>query len=231
MRIHSLLYVATLLASTLNAQGMNVSMGTLTFGGSGCSSLTSVLSPDGSALSLLFDAFAASVDGSTPTARANCELSIPVNIPVGRHVSLVGGDYRGFNSLPVGASSTLSVAYFLSGAATGLNNFSFAGPLTEDYFSQQDVRPSNQPSNCSKGASVLRVSASLTVKANVAGEQASATLDSLDLVINDLGRDGGIVISLTYPTCAPHNAGAGARLLVASGLGYLLAVSSFLMVL
>jgi len=216
MQITTHLFNLSLLISLVGslelfAQGANatkVTLGAVSSGGTGCpSSLSSVLSPDATSLSLIFDNFVVDAGGASLIVRKNCDISIPVQVPTGLSVTLVGADFRGFNNLPLGATSTLSLNYFFSGGTTNQVDRSFFGPIAENYLLQHNVKPSNQPSSSCGASSILRITTSLMVEANSAGDAASATLDSTDLVVNDPGRVGSVIF-LTYQACS---AGAASR--------------------
>lgn len=92
------------------------SLGKVTYNGNGCpaGSATAVLSPDGNELSVMFSEFTAQT-GSTPYAYSNCNIAIPIDLPPGIMVGLMGIDYRGLAMIPRGGFGRLSREYFFAG--------------------------------------------------------------------------------------------------------------------
>src|SRR5688572_13248934 len=97
-----------------------ISLGQPGFGGNGCpqGTVSATLTDNASTLSVLFDDYIVESGGSTGQrlARKTCNVSIPVRVPQGLSLSVIKVDYRGFNSLPRGASSTFNVEYFFAGS-------------------------------------------------------------------------------------------------------------------
>lgn len=84
-----------------------VKLGAPVYGGTGCpgGSAGVAVSPDGSAVSVLFDRF--SVANRAGVLRSQCSLRIPAELPAGTRLSVVQVDYRGFASLSKDAQLTL----------------------------------------------------------------------------------------------------------------------------
>jgi hypothetical protein len=110
MKTAGILLASLLLATA--AQADDISLGKPGYGGSGCpaNSVSATLSPDGKALSLLFDEYVVEAGGETGKSfdRKTCNVAIPVHVPQGRSVSVLAIDYRGFNQLPRGARYLIS---------------------------------------------------------------------------------------------------------------------------
>jgi hypothetical protein len=85
--------------------------------GNGCPEGTYdvLLSPDGTELTLLFNSFTAETDSSSIFDFANCNIAIPLNVPKGITVGLLGVDYRGIAYIPSGGTGTISREYFFAG--------------------------------------------------------------------------------------------------------------------
>ena len=166
------------------ASADDISLGAPGYGGPGCPAGTASvsLSPDGKALSLLFDQYEVSAGGSTGRSfqRKSCNLAIPVHVPNGFSISVLSVDYRGFNHLPRGARSQFNVEYFFAGGRGPQFRRSFFGPQENDFFINNPLTMANQVwSPC--GADVnLRTNASLRVN-TVGRREASATIDSEDV--------------------------------------------------
>ena len=173
----------TVLASSA-AYAEDISLGIPGYGGSGCpsNSVSATLSPDGKALSLLFDEYFVEAGGPTGKSfdRKTCNVAIPVHVPQGRSVSVIAVDYRGYNQLPRGARSTFNVEYFFAGSRGPTYAKTFSGPIGKDYLiTNQLVADALVWSPC--GADVnLRTNSSIRVN-TVGGKQALATVDTQDV--------------------------------------------------
>jgi hypothetical protein len=184
------------LAATTSAHAAAVTLGDPSYGGSGCpaGSASASISPDGTALSILFDSF--SVEAGGPNAnvsRKSCNISIPVKVPNGFSVSLIDADYRGFVDVPNGSSARLDTEYFFAGSQGPKFSSTFTGPFSNSYTkSHQLAASSNIWSAC--GASVnLRVNSGMMVRAG-RGAEALASVDSADF-------KSGVVYHVQYRPC------------------------------
>lgn len=178
------LAVICLLAVSVRAMADDISVGTPTYGGTGCpaGSASASVTDDGKSVSILFDEYLAQAGGDTGRSldRKTCNLAIPVHVPNGYSVSILKVDYRGFNSLPRGAKSQFRAEYFFAGSVGPKINNTFYGPLNNDYLIQDELIASAIVwSPC--GADVnLRVNSSITLQNNTRTE-ALTTVDSADI--------------------------------------------------
>ena len=170
--------------------------------GTGCPSGTASasLSPDQTALSILFDSYvveAGELVGGALTGRKNCDISVPLKVPTGYALSILAVDYRGFVDLPAGASATFSSEYFFAGFPGPKTSKTFAGRpprLSEDYYIPHKLTVESMVwSAC--GADVnLRIRSTLNVRVRSRFDQAQATLDSIDMA-------SGIIYQLQLRRC------------------------------
>ncbi len=173
-----------LLASSLTAFSQDtIQLGYPAYGGNGCPSGTAsaVVSPDGKSLSIIFDQFiteAGQGSGRTMDRKA-CNIAVPVHVPNGFSISILAVDYRGFVSLPQGATARLTAEYFFAGMRGPQFVKDFWGRQDSDYtFNNQLGVQAMVWSPC--GADVnLRVNASMMVR-NMSAQTAMATVDSAD---------------------------------------------------
>lgn len=162
-----------------------VRLGTPGYAGTGCpaGSASAVLSPDAKELSILFSNFVAEAGGITGKQidRKNCSIAVPVFVPQGFSVSVLSIDYRGFNALPAGGSSTMQAEYFFAGQRGPIFRKSFVGPVNDDYtFTNNLIASALVWSAC--GAQVtLRANTSASVITNRSMEDAMVTVDSADV--------------------------------------------------
>jgi hypothetical protein len=166
------------------AQADDISLGTPGYGGSGCpsDSVSATISPDGKALSLLFDNYIVEAGGDTGKSldRKTCNVAIPVHVPQGRSVSVLAIDYRGFNQLPRGARSQFNVEYFFAGRSGPAFTKTFNGPVEKDYLiSNKLVAESLIWSACGEDVN-LRTNSSIRVN-TTRKQEAMATVDTQDV--------------------------------------------------
>jgi len=172
------------LAGGAMAQPAQLTLGLPETGGTGCpaGTVSAVLSPDGTALSIFYDAYFVEAGGTTGRSfeRKSCNVGIPVAVPNGLSVSVLAIDYRGFNQLPQGARSTFRVEYFFAGSRGPIFNQVFTGPLATDYLIENDlVATAIVWSACGEDV-ILRTNSSINVT-TTQNRQALATVDTQDV--------------------------------------------------
>lgn len=177
------------------------------YSGTGCpqGSVSATLSPNGTSLSLLFDAYVTEAGGTTGQLRTakNCQINIPFTVPPGYAVQVVKMDYRGFVSVPNGARSTFGAGFrFLEINGRGTNSRRvlrasvLTGPRQENFVLSSIVRgPEFSP--CGRSF-VLAAESMLNVQSNRAGESAVSTIDSLDATQTPM------IYSLRWKRCGGH---------------------------
>lgn len=189
-------FVFLTLASQVSfAQGLK--LGEPQYGGTGCpmGSAAIALSPDQSALSILFDQYVVEAGGDKSFDRKNCNIAIPVRVPQGYSVSVFAIDYRGFTGLPSGGRAQLSVNYFLAGNGNGVRTTkTFYGPASSDYFKQDRLGMEAIVWSACGADTVLRTNTTMLVQSNSRRQQAMATVDSMDV-------QSGLVYHLQWKKC------------------------------
>lgn len=195
MKKLALLLASLLVSSTAYAD--DISLGVPGYGGSGCpsNSVSATISPDGKALSLLFDEYVVQAGGDTGKNfdRKTCNVAIPVHVPQGRSVSVLAIDYRGFNQLPRGARSQFNVEYFFAGTAGPVFRKTFTGPNEQDYLIKNKLTADALIwSACGEDVN-LRTNSSIRVN-TTRGQEAMATVDTQDV-------RAAIVYQLQWKTC------------------------------
>lgn len=176
--------VALVAAGSLAQAQDDIALGEPAYGGSGCprGTVSTILSPDQKALSVLFDEYQVAAGGGTGKSfdRKSCNLAIPVHVPQGRSVSILAVDYRGYNQLPSGANSQFNVEYFFAGGRGPTFRKSFRGPLESDYIiSNKLVADALVWSRCGLDVN-LRTNSSMRVRTQNNAE-AMATVDTEDV--------------------------------------------------
>lgn len=174
----------------------DIRLGDPAYNGTGCpmGSASVALSPDKKSLSILFAEFMVEAGGTTgrPIHRKNCDIAIPVHVPNGLSVSVISIDYRGFNSLPLGAMSQFNAEYFFAGTRGPSYTKTFMGVQNDNYALRnalQGVSTSFSP--CGQDVN-LRANTSIFVRST--GANAMSTVDSADI-------KAGLVYSLQWRRC------------------------------
>lgn len=190
--------IATLMmAATAQAQSQ-LRLGTPSYGGTGCPGGTASVSvsPDQSAVSILFDQFLteAGRDVGRRIDRKSCNFSIPVRVPSGYSVAVFQVDYRGYNAVPRGGYNRFDAEYFWAGSRGPRISRQFNGPINDTYTLTDNLIATTLVwSPC--GADVnLRVNASMMSSTNSRQEQTLGTVDSADI-------SSGLIYRLQWRRC------------------------------
>ncbi len=202
MKILSSVLSVLFVAGGLTAQAQaGLKLGQPAYGGTGCpaGSASVTLSPDETALSILFDSYLAEAGSATGRTvdRKSCNISIPVQVPSGYSVSIFQVDYRGFNLIPAaGAYTRMDTEYFWAGSRGPRFARVYSGPTADNYtLSDGLVAQTMVWTPC--GASVnLRVNSSIMAQTNRQQQQTMITVDSADLT-------SGLVYHLQWRRCGP----------------------------
>lgn len=179
------------------ARADDITLGIPGYGGSGCpgGSVSATLSPDASALSLLFDSYQVEAGGDSGKTfdRKSCNIAIPVHVPQGLSISVLAIDYRGYNHVPTGGRTDFNVEYFFAGTRGPSFQKSFSGPVDDDYLIHNQLTAQSIVwSAC--GADVnLRTNSSIRVTTRN-NQQALATVDTEDV-------SAAIVYQLQWRRC------------------------------
>jgi hypothetical protein len=182
----------------ITAKADRLRLGTPGYGGTGCpaGSASVIVSPDDTALSVLFDRYTVEAGRTTGRTldRKSCNLTIPVHVPQGYSVAIFHVDYRGFNALPAGGSSRFNAEYFWAGSRGPTMTKNFYGPLNQNYTLTNNILARSLVwAPC--GASVnLRINSSLQAQTNARNDQSQATVDSVDL-------KSGLIYHLQWRRC------------------------------
>jgi hypothetical protein len=189
--------LTTLLALTsLSTFASGITLGDPAFGGNGCpqGTASAVVSPDGKSLSILFDEYMVEAQGKTTTARKSCNIAIPVHVPNGYSVSVIGVDYRGYVSLPAGASARFTAEYFFAGIKGPSFARDFFGSYDDEYTLTNKLGLQALVwSTC--GADVnLRINSAMLTRTNAKKELALATVDSVDV-------NAGLIYHFQFRKC------------------------------
>ncbi len=168
------------------------------YGGNGCpaGSASVTLSPDYTALSILFDSYIAESGGNTGKTldRKSCNIAVPVYVPQGYSVSLFKIDYRGFASIPQGGRGLFRAEYFWA----GIRGPDFVINRTQPYdgnfiLSDELIASAVVWSRCGQSIN-LRINTSAEITTNRYNDQALLTIDSADI-------SSGLIYHLQWKRC------------------------------
>ncbi len=190
-------FAAALLMSKLLIAD-SISLGLPRYGGTGCptGSVGMVLSPDSSQLSVLFDAYTVEANSTTRTDRKFCNMAVPIHVPTGYSISIIEMDYRGFSSVPEGASADLDVDTFFAGVRNnGPRHHGWFKPKAKGNFCLANKIDKTVVvwSPCGKDLN-LNIVSMLSATTNTKGEQTLAAVDSLDLA-------AGLTYQIQWQSC------------------------------
>ena len=193
----SLVTLATLvLALSAEAQ---IKLGQPSYGGNGCpaGSASVSITEDGKTMSVLFDQFSAEAGNTTGRRidRKSCNLRVPIKVPQGYSVALIGIDYRGFNAIPgSGAYTEFNAEYFYAGSRGPRFTRRFQGPQSNEYLiNNKLIATSLVWSQC--GAEVIfGINAAATAMANPQMQQTMMIVDSADIT-------AGLLYQFTWRRC------------------------------
>lgn len=193
----ALVTLATLvLALSAEAQ---IRLGTPSYGGNGCpaGSASVSITEDGKTMSVLFDQFKAEAGNTTGRRidRAACNLRVPIQVPQGYSVALIGVDYRGFNAIPgSGAYTEFNAEYFYAGSRGPRFSRRFQGPQNDEYLiNNKLIATSMVWSACGKEV-IFGINAAATAMANSSMQQTMMIVDSADI-------SAGILYQFSWRRC------------------------------
>jgi hypothetical protein len=172
----SILFSWGALAQQLTMEQMSAS-------GSGCpaGSVGATLSPDGTALSVLYSQF--TVEG-TGSAEKTCQVVVRMRAPQGYRVRMASADLRGFNALPEGARSQFDTTIRFTDWRdwTQAESYSqkFAGPMADDFFQQMET-PRSKWGNCGGMQFSIVLDTKFKMNNPTADSGALSSLDSSDI--------------------------------------------------
>lgn len=160
-----------------------------------------VLSPDGAALSILFDQFTLEtgrISGSQ-IQRKVCRISSPLNLPANQSIGVYKVDYRGFAKLGAKQQAELDVQYFL-GPRDNEHGRVFKrkikGPKEGDYLFSETIGAGQMKRAGCGAAAMLDVAITLNLDAKQQTGQAMASLDTTDAT-----PTGALVFHLNLKKC------------------------------
>ncbi len=175
-----------------SAEAASIKLGSLGYGGTGCPAGTASVSASGTAISVKFKSYNVAAGGSTGKSfdREACSLAIPISVPKGQAVAIVGMDFTGYANIPSGASVTFTLEQFLVGGQGPKVNKTVTGPIKGKFTASTNAALTWSACGAS---TILRTNSSLLVKAS-GSKAASASIRSQDV-------GATIVYQLKFKSC------------------------------
>jgi hypothetical protein len=126
-------------------------------------------------------------------------MIVPITAPAGFQIHVQQADYRGFNSLPAGATSELHTQYNFDGdpSRTQKRLKPFRGPLQDEFL---DTVHEHAKSPCGKRV-IFRVETFLTVSTNAQQDQAFSQIDTEDRSIPRRRKDRKMKFQVRLKRC------------------------------
>jgi hypothetical protein len=196
------LFVGTFmfLAGDLWAAGLK--LGHPNYQGTGCpsGSVALTVSPDESAVSVLFNSFVVEAGGQTNRRldEKNCGLSIPIEVPAGYSLSVATVDYRGYVYSPKqNIFNNMSVDYTWFGHPGRHYENKFQGPIDDNFtISQAVASHMKQWTTCGQKNNLV-ITTNLKTRTNPQNDSTILALDSID----GTGHSSGLRFHLEWKPC------------------------------
>lgn len=166
----------------------SVTMGGLSYFGGGCpvNSVSSLLSSDAKALTLLFDSFIAETNGVGPSggylsSKKTCNINLNLRIPAGWSYSLFNIDFRGHVTNDKTARVSQQTAFqFGLGAFKVLGVQKLSGTYNDDYFFRNTLTVDSLTwLPCDSVSHPLKLRTQIQAESN-APDRSLITVDSID---------------------------------------------------
>jgi len=160
-----------------------------------------VISPDGTALSLLFDQFTVEsgrISGGEIPSKV-CRILAPLNVPANHSIGVYKVDYRGFAKLGAKQQAELDVQYFLGPRDNERGRIfkrKIKGPKEGDYLFSETIGAGQMKRAGCGAAAKLDVGITLSLDAKRQTDLAMASLDT-----TDAAPTGALVFHLNLKKC------------------------------
>ena len=161
----------------------NVRISSINYQGSGCpsGSVAAILSTDGEALTLIFDSFAAELEGgSERRARSNCRIGLSIEGDRGWSFAVMAMEYRGYASIDAGAEGIQRSGYrFGNRGNVAIGRTRLSGEYDDNYSRVDYVNLGDNAWSRCRARNRLRINSSIAIRGRV-GASGYMTVDSLD---------------------------------------------------
>ncbi|MGV8840346.1 MAG: DUF4360 domain-containing protein [Bauldia sp.] len=157
--------LAAATATSAHAQ----TFGEPTLGGTACrSGTTATISGGPLAPVVVIDGFVAETNPPAGLmARATCTLAIPVDVPEGRSIAVVGAGYRLDASIAAGTRAAVSVEAFLAGQQSPPLTRTMTGPVGGTFVGASVIGAADRQWSACGADGIVRLNASVLLTAEV----------------------------------------------------------------
>ncbi|KAF2638829.1 hypothetical protein P280DRAFT_63319 [Massarina eburnea CBS 473.64] len=158
----------------------------VTYGGTGCpqGSMSSQISADRTTMTLIFDAYIASIGPGVAVteSRKNCQLNVDIQYPGGFQYSVLSADYRGYAAIQKGVTGTLKSTYYFSGQTDqSSTEYTFTGPVTGDYLKHDQANSTSVVWSPCGATGMLNINSQIRLASSASASTGLLTTDSTDL--------------------------------------------------
>lgn len=167
--------ISMALLPAISYASSNVQIGQIGYGGSGCPigsvTLTPILNGEFS-LAVEYDQF--TLEAKLPILRplrASCQIAVPVRLPKGISVAVVGGELRGFTKLSDRVQFTASNELFLSGQIGIKAKKIFNGEFDSNYVLKKRVSNTKLKWSACGGDVILRMNTSIVLNSSQSAQE------------------------------------------------------------
>lgn len=196
--VYSVIGVLAVMVLGTQAHAQGLRLGHPAYGGSGCpaGSAAVALSPDQSAVSILFDEYLVEAGHAVGSAigRKSCNIAVPVHVPQGYSISVFKVDYRGYTYVPSGAYARFNVEYFFAGQRGPSSTKTFRGFVDRNYTLTNNLAAESLVWSPCGADTNLRVNTNMMARSNRSGQDVLATVDSADI-------SSGLVYHIQWRRC------------------------------
>jgi hypothetical protein len=180
--------------------------------------MSSQISADRTVVTLIFDAYIASIGPgiSVTEQRKNCQLNVDIDYPGGFQYSILSADYRGYASIQKGVSGTLKSTYYFSGQTAQVcafpssldsrivtntlrqtsTTYNFAGPINQDYLKHDEADSTSVIWAPCGATGLLNINSQVRLTSSNSSATGLLTTDSTDLKFTQ-------VVYVQWQKCIP----------------------------
>ena len=212
MKYLTVIIISLMLAACGSGETPEVRINSVAHSGDGCPMGTAgiILAEDKRSLSVTFDGNYEAIAGvgsgenggaDVAVHRIACDIAVSLHIPAGYQAFLIGADYRGGVSLPVGAEAEFNREYFFAGDRSSVLTQNWGNEFEDPSFVISDDLYAEADGGSICGQDIIfRSNTSLYVTAPVDGDTALVQMDSFDYIHQQ--HRGSFIYEFAYARCS-----------------------------
>lgn len=165
--------------------------------GNGCpvGSYDVIASEDGTQISILFSEFTAETEEGRIIDWANCNIALPLTVPQGLSVGLLGVDFRGYAYIPRAGYGKLTTEYFFNGTKVPAKQHMLSGYFDDEFFFEDDLAFIAY-SPCGQSSVIARANTTIRVK-----KKSTNSLEDAYMTVFSEDTTFAIAFNLDWKTC------------------------------